>query len=72
LESTVGCVEGFVRFAHFTASTCPPENEDILDFMDIDNMSLGTPDPLHVYVKDDVELMEEIAVSESAGTLGLH
>jgi hypothetical protein len=49
-----------------------PAHEDILDFMDIDNMSLGTPDPLHVYVKHDVELMEEIAVSESPGTLGLH
>jgi hypothetical protein len=31
-------------------------SEDSLDFMNINNMSLGTIDPLHVYVKHDVEL----------------
>jgi hypothetical protein len=35
-------------------------SEGVLVFMDINNMSLGTLDPLHIYVKHDVELMAEI------------
>jgi hypothetical protein len=48
---------GFCSVRTFHEFNVAPENEDILDFMDINNMSLGTPHPLHVYV----ELMEEIA-----------
>jgi hypothetical protein len=46
-----------------------PKNEDSLNFMNINNMSLGALNPLHVYVRHDVELMEETAASESDGTL---
>jgi hypothetical protein len=36
---------------------------------ELDNMSLGALNPLHVYVKHDVEVTEEIAAPESDGTL---
>jgi hypothetical protein len=42
-------------------------SENILDFMNMNNMSLGALAPLHVYVKHGVELMEEIAAPESDG-----
>jgi hypothetical protein len=44
-------------------------SENILDFMNRKNMSLGDLDPLHVYVKHDVELTEQICDPESDGTL---
>jgi hypothetical protein len=34
-------------------------------------MSLGTLDPLHIYVKHDVELKRKFAAPESDGTLEL-
>jgi len=37
-----------------------PGSKDILGFVNINNMSLGTLDLLHVYVKHDVELTVEI------------
>jgi hypothetical protein len=64
LGSPVGCVVAF-----FASRFMTPKNEDSLNFMNINNMSLGALNPLHVYVRHDVELMEETAASESDGTL---
>jgi hypothetical protein len=55
----VGCDVGFFgsRSNEFNVA---PRGEDILDVMNINNMSQGTLDLLHVYVKRDVELTAEI------------
>jgi hypothetical protein len=55
--STVGCIAGFFD-SRSNEYNVAPRNEGILDFMNINNMSLGTLNPLHVYVKHDVELIE--------------
>jgi len=41
------------------------QKRDILDYMNIKDMSLGTLDPLHVYVKHDVELKRRFALQKA-------
>jgi hypothetical protein len=55
--SPVGCV---VVFFGSKSNEFNVAREDILDLLNIDNMSLGTLDPLHIYVRHNVELMAEI------------
>jgi hypothetical protein len=47
--SPVGCVVVFFG-SRSNELNVVLRSEDILDFMNINNMSLGTLDPLHVYV----------------------
>src|SRR5258705_1092632 len=54
--SPVGCVVVFFG-SESNGFNGVLRSEGILAFMNINNMSLGTLDPLHVYVKHDVELM---------------